>query len=203
MCSLQSLPCLRSLQERGGQWVAPFVIGMSPITIVEIKARCTQTQRVRDYLRSHGADIRGIDHQTDTYFRVPRGRLKLREGSIENALIYYERTNQKSAKQSNVLLTETQPDSALKAQLTQALGVLVVVKKQREIAFIDNVKFHIDSVEGLGPFVEIEAIDREGALNRKQLRAQCQSFQAELGIQPHALIAESYSDLLLAQAKRA
>ena len=176
---------------------------MSPITIVEIKARCTQAQRVRDYLRSHGADIKGIDYQTDTYFQVPHGRLKLREGRIENALIYYERTNQKSAKQSNVLLTRTQPNSALKAQLTQALGILVVVKKQREIAFIDNVKFHIDNVEGLGHFVEIEAIDSEGTLSQEQLLAQCQSFQAGLGIQPRDLVAGSYSDLLLAQVKRA
>ncbi len=175
---------------------------MSSITIIEIKARCPQAQRVRDYLRSHGADLRGIDHQTDTYFRVPHGRLKLREGRIENALIYYERADQASAKQSNVLLTQTRPDSALKAQLTQALGVLVVVKKQREIAFIDNVKFHIDRVEGLGHFVEIEAIDREATISREQLLNQCQSFQAELGIQPHDLVAESYSDLLLAQAKR-
>ena len=193
MLSLQSLP------SRGGQWVAPLVVDMSPLTIVEIKARCTQAQRVRDYLRSHGADIRGIDHQTDTYFRVPRGRLKLREGRIENALIYYERADQESAKQSHVLLTETQPSSALKAQLTQALGVLVVVKKQREIACIDNVKFHIDSVEGLGHFVEIEAIDNEGTIGPERLLAQCQSFQNALGIQPHDLVAESYSDLLLAQ----
>ena len=154
---------------------------MSPITIIEIKARCTQAQRVRDYLRSHGADVRGIDYQTDTYFRVPRGRLKLREGRIENALIYYERADQESAKQSNVLLTKTQSDSTLKAQLTQALGVLVVVKKQREIAFIDNVKFHIDRVEGLGHFVEIEAIDSEGTLSQEQLLAQCQSFQNATG----------------------
>ena len=175
---------------------------MPLITIVEIKARCTQAQRVRDYLRSHGADVRGIDHQTDTYFQVPHGRLKLREGSIENALIYYERADQESAKQSNVLLTKTPSDSALKAQLTQALGVLVVVKKQREIAFIDNVKFHIDHVEGLGHFVEIEAIDSEGTLGPERLRAQCQSFQNALGIQSHDLVAESYSDLLLAQAKR-
>ncbi len=175
---------------------------MSLITIVEIKARCTQAQRVRDYLRAHGADRRGIDHQADTYFRVPHGRLKLREGRIENALIYYERADQESAKQSHVLLTKTQPDSALKAQLTQALGVLVVVKKRREITFIDTVKFHIDSVEGLGQFVEIEAIDKEGTIGQEQLLTQCQSFQAGLGIQPHDLVAESYSDLLLAQAKR-
>ena len=176
---------------------------MSPITIIEIKARCTHAQRVRDYLRSHGADLRGIDRQTDTYFRVPHGRLKLREGNLENALIYYERADQEAAKQSNVLLTKTPPNSALKAQLTQALGVRIVVKKQREIAFIDNVKFHIDRVEGLGHFIEIEAIDSEGSLSPEQLRAQCQSLQNALGIQPHDLVAESYSDLLLAQAKRA
>ena len=46
----------------------------------EIKARCTDQEAVRHYLREHGADFKGTDHQIDTYFHVPKGRLKLRQG---------------------------------------------------------------------------------------------------------------------------
>ena len=56
---------------------------------VEIKAKCSDPKRVRNILESKGAEYRGLDHQIDTYFRVPNGRLKLREGNIENALIFY------------------------------------------------------------------------------------------------------------------
>ena len=58
---------------------------------IEIKARCADQQAIRDILRAQGADFRGTDYQTDTYFNVGYGRLKLREGNIENALVYYER----------------------------------------------------------------------------------------------------------------
>ena len=58
---------------------------------IEIKARCTDSRFIRDYLLSRGADFKGTDHQTDTYFNVPHGRLKLREGNIENNLIFYIR----------------------------------------------------------------------------------------------------------------
>src|SRR4051812_43904611 len=94
----------------------------------------------------------------------PRERLQLREGNIENCLVYYERENRAGPKQSDVSLFPVVPDSALKDILSQSLGVLVVVEKQREIYFIDNLKFHIDVVENLGSFVEIEAIDADGSL---------------------------------------
>ena len=55
----------------------------------EIKARCADQEAVRHYLREHGADFKGTDHQIDTYFDVPEGRLKLRQGPIENNLIFY------------------------------------------------------------------------------------------------------------------
>ena len=93
---------------------------------------------------------------------------QLREGTIENALIYYERENQAEPKQSNVIVTQTRPDSTLKALLSHALGILVVVEKQREIYFIDNVKFHIDAVNGLGHFIEIEAIGQDRRLVEKR-----------------------------------
>lgn len=62
--------------------------------IVEIKARCTQQPKIRSLLQERSARFVGEDHQVDTYFRVPQGRLKLREGTIEQTLIYYERADQ-------------------------------------------------------------------------------------------------------------
>ena len=171
-------------------------------TNVEIKARCKKQETVRTYLKDNHADFRGIDHQIDTYFNVPNGRLKLREGNIENYLIHYERENQSGPKQSQVILYKNDPASNLKGLLTKALGVLVVVDKKREIAFIDNVKFHIDTVKGLGTFMEIEAIDEKGTLGVANLYKQCQKYLHELGIDEGDLIETSYSDLLMQQSSQ-
>ncbi|MCK5025304.1 MAG: CYTH domain-containing protein, partial [Nanoarchaeota archaeon] len=81
--------------------------------------------------------------------------------------------------------------------LTKALGVLVVIDKKREIYFIDNVKFHIDIVEDLGTFVEIEAIDDDGSIGKDKLLEQCQSFLDLFKISQEDMISVSYSDLLL------
>ena len=62
---------------------------MEHIHNIEIKARSANHEKIRDFLKSHGADFKGIDNQIDTYFKVNKGRLKLREGTIENHLIYY------------------------------------------------------------------------------------------------------------------
>lgn len=162
----------------------------------EIKARCADQDAVRHYLREHGADFKGTDHQIDTYFHVPEGRLKLREGPIENNLIFYQRADTDGPKQSTINLSPVAPDSAVGEVLTAALGVRVVVDKQREIYFIDNVKFHIDTVQGLGNFVEIEAIDTDGKRNAEQLEQQCSHYMRELGIKAVDLVVGSYSDLL-------
>ena len=166
---------------------------------IEIKARCTALERIRELLRSRNAEFRGLDRQLDTYFNVPQGRLKLREGLVENNLIHYEREDQDGPKQSYVSLLPVSPHSSPKEILTRALGVLVVVDKQREIYFIDNVKFHIDEVTGLGAFVEIEAIDLSGDLGPEKLRKQCQTFLDLFAISPEDLVVVSYSDLLLAR----
>ena len=132
---------------------------MNVLTNVEIKARCENHEVIREILRKEGADVRGTDHQIDTYFKVPNGRLKLREGNIENHLIFYDRKETKGLKESSILLYDSTPGSSLKEILVRSLGILAVVDKKREISFIDNVKFHLDQVEGLGQFVEIEAIE--------------------------------------------
>lgn len=141
----------------------------------------------------------GEDHQVDTYFHVPSGRLKLREGTIEHALIFYQRSDVAGAKQSDVTLYQHKPDPALKQILAQSLGVKTVVDKRRRIYFIDNVKFHFDTVAGLGTFLEVEAIDKDGTIGVEQLKDQCKQYQQLLGVEEKDFIAQSYSDLLLAK----
>ena len=96
-----------------------------PIKNVEIKARCADHEPIRKLLMSQKARFMGRDDQTDTYFRVDEGRLKLREGNIENALIYYRRDNKTGPKESDVRLFETEPNSPLKSILSESLGILV------------------------------------------------------------------------------
>lgn len=141
----------------------------------------------------------GEDHQIDTYFEAPSGRLKLREGTIEQALIFYRRNDVAGAKQSDVILYQHRPDAALKQILAQSLGVKIVVDKWRRIYFIDNVKFHFDTVEGLGHFIEVEAIDKDGSIGIDTLKEQCRHYQQLLGVTEADCIAGSYSDMLLAK----
>jgi adenylate cyclase, class 2 len=164
---------------------------------IEIKARCADPALIRQYLLSHKAEYRGIDHQVDTYFNVPTGRLKLREGQIENNLIYYERSNQAAARESKFQLVVVPDAVGLKDVLARSIGVRVVVDKHREIYFIKNVKFHIDRVEGLGSFVEIEAGNLYAPLPADELRRQCEFYMMEFGLPAEELVEFSYSDLLL------
>lgn len=164
---------------------------------IEIKARSERNGKIMEILLANHAEFKGIDHQVDTYFNIKSGRLKLREGNIENHLIHYQRDNIEGPKQSDVTLFKSEPDSALKEILTKALGILVTVDKEREIYFIGNVKFHLDRVKNLGSFVEIEAIDLDGAIGREILLRQCQQYLELFYIPAKDLISVSYSDLLL------
>lgn len=167
---------------------------------VEIKARCANPDRIREYLLGQGAELRGTDHQTDTYFKVPNGRLKLREGNIENNLIFYERPDQAGPKQSAFQLVKVPDAAGLKKALASSNGVKVVVEKIREIYFIQNVKFHIDQVPGLGSFIEIEAGNITAPeLNAAQLQEQCDHYLREFGVTGEDLVEVSYSDLLMAR----
>lgn len=130
----------------------------------------------------------------DTYFRVPRGRLKVRSGPIETALIHYQREESAAVKTSSVAVPEVGDATSLRRVLTAALGVHAVVSKQREIYWIDNVKFHLDTIAGLGTFVEIEA--QGTAAEADQLAAQCAEWQRRLGIETTALVPGSYADLI-------
>ena len=168
-------------------------------TNFEFKAKANDLDILEKKLNTLNPKYIGEDNQLDTYFNVATGRLKLREGNIENSLIYYERINTAGAKQSNILLYQHNPDKTLKEILIKVNGVKVVVDKKRKIYFIDNVKFHFDCVQGLGTFVEVEAIDKNGDIGVDKLKEQCNFYATFFNIATTDYIAFSYSDLILAK----
>lgn len=173
-----------------------------PILNIEFKATTKDVSAAENILLQHAPLFIGEDHQTDTYFNVPNGRLKLREGSIENALIHYEREDTAGSKSSHVLLYQHQPDKNLKALLIQALGIKAIVDKRRRIYFIGNVKFHFDVVQNLGTFIEVEAIDKDGSIGATQLQQQCDRYAALFNIHKKDFIAVSYSDMMMGSKKQ-
>jgi predicted adenylyl cyclase CyaB len=165
---------------------------------VEIKAKCDDTDFIRNYLLSARADFKGVDQQTDTYFNVINGRLKLREGNIENNLIFYERSDQAGPKNSHFSLVKVDDAEGLKEVLAKSAGIKVIVKKRREIYYINNVKFHIDEVHGLGSFIEIEAGNMLAEeITQQQLTDQCHFYLNVFCVKQEDLVSHSYSDLLL------
>jgi predicted adenylyl cyclase CyaB len=165
---------------------------------IEIKAKCFHPEMVEAFLLANGARFIGLDHQKDTYFHVPAGRLKLRQGNIEKSLIFYQRPDQQGPKQSDFSLSPIADGPATEQLLEKALGIKVIVEKHRRIFFIDNVKFHLDEVPGLGSFVEIEAGNvADPSLTIDSLRQQCDHYMQAFGISESDLIHHSYSDMLL------
>ena len=98
---------------------------------IEIKAVCEHHDHVRDFLKSQGARFGGIDEQTDVYFKTNNGRLKLRKGNIEGALVFYKRENIKGVKISEYSLYKSKDPEALEIILRETLGVIVEVVKTR------------------------------------------------------------------------
>ena len=88
----------------------------------------------------------------------------------------------------------------MKEILIKTLGIKAVVDKRRKIYFIDNIKFHFDTVTGLGTFVEVEAIDKDGTIGKEKLQAQCDEYAVLFGIQSADYCALSYSDMILGSA---
>lgn len=163
---------------------------------LELKARCHDWTALA--ARVGQLDVRdtGLEVQTDTYFRVPCGRLKLRE--IEGqpaALIGYARPDHVGARLSNYHLVPVSDAAAMKTVLTDALGVRGVVAKRRRIWLWHNVRIHLDEVAGLGSFLELEAVVASRA-EEAAAPAQLDEVCRLLAIAPADHLAVSYADLL-------
>lgn len=164
----------------------------------EFKAKVESLDFYENLLNQLNPTFIGTDHQIDTYFKVPVGRLKLREGNIENALIQYDRANVAGTKQSDIMLYQHAPNLILKEILIKQLGVKAIVDKVRKIYFIENVKFHFDEVKNIGVFIEVEAIDTKGIFTSEHLKQQCDKYFAFFQLAKNQLMEQSYSDLIMA-----
>jgi len=163
----------------------------------EFKALTNKLESLEQKLLRLNPIYTGEDNQVDIYFNVKHGRLKLREGNIENALIYYERPDIYGPKKSDVLIYEHTASPNFKTLLTRVHGIKTIVEKKRKIYFIDNVKFHFDIVKSLGSFVEVEAIDKTGVLGLEKITEQCMFYARLFDIKQEDYINVSYSDMLL------
>lgn len=170
---------------------------------IEIKVRVDELEPFRQRLDALGASHTGTDTQRDTYFKVPEGRLKVREGTIEQGIIFYKRPDQTGPKPSQI--ERTDPGKALAAVhtvLQAALPVDVVVEKTRSIYWIGTVKVHLDEVPELGHFVELEAVDTDGTASEGDLRAACADLMEALHIPTNRLVDRSYADLVREEQRR-
>ena len=164
---------------------------------LELKARDPDPSASLERALGLGADDRGDIEQRDTYFSRAQGRLKLREQRPGGAeLIAYHRGDEPEPRASLYRIVPVTEPGVLREALDAALGTLVVVTKRRRLLIWEDVRIHLDEVEGLGAFLELEAVappDSDLEPERRRL----ERLRSELQIEDAALVAGSYSDLLL------
>ncbi|XP_058684171.1 uncharacterized protein LOC131573859 isoform X4 [Poecile atricapillus] len=137
--------------------------------------------------------------QTDTFFRVPRGRLKLRRMQDgRGQLIFYDRPDMAGPKLSSFSISPTADPEGLQVILSQALGTLGAVRKERLLLLLGQTRLHLDQVQGLGDFLELEVVLRPEQSEQDGQRV-AQELLQHLGVQEQDLISGAYLDLLLAR----
>jgi adenylate cyclase class IV len=139
--------------------------------------------------------------QDDTFFPCANGRLKLRDfGDGTGELIQYERADATGPKTSTYVRSPTTSPQTLREALTRALGQIGRVRKQRTLLLAGRTRIHLDRVEGLGDFVELEVVLADDEAESEGL-AEAHRLMQALGIAPGELLAGAYLDLLTARSK--
>ncbi|XP_070803063.1 uncharacterized protein [Pituophis catenifer annectens] len=124
---------------------------------VEIKARVQDLAQLISRVEQLSGSPGSLILQTDTFFPVPHGRLKVRDfRDGHGELVFYDRPNSTAPKLSRFTISPTDDPRGLVAALSQALGEQGVVKKVRHLYMVGQTRVHVDQVEGLGDFVELE-----------------------------------------------
>jgi predicted adenylyl cyclase CyaB len=173
--------------------------------ILETKAYSPDLLGARGLLRGGGATHLESTEQNDTYFFARQGRLKLRESCLRGSghttaeLIAYRRADERGAHVCTYSATSVERPKTLRQGLESVLGVLVEVHKSRELWMLNSTRIHLDEVEQLGSFIELETpLAESGAEKALHEHRAC---AAVLGIPPRTHLAGSYSDLLLATTR--
>ncbi len=163
---------------------------------IEIKAHIASVQALMPKAAAI-ADRGPIEiTQDDTFFQCEAGRLKLRAFSKdEGELIFYRRANQYGPKESFYLRSPTSAPETLRESLSQAYGQAGRVQKHRTLFLVGRTRVHLDNVEGLGHFLELEVVLEEGELAEVGVR-EAHGLMARLGVEPSRLVEGAYVDLL-------
>ena len=163
---------------------------------IEIKARLADRTAVEAAAAALADGPATLIGQDDTFFRCPHGRLKLREFSPgKGELIFYQRPDASGPKASHYEIAATDEPAGLRRVLGQALGEAGRVRKERTLYWIGRSRVHLDRVEGLGDFLELEVVLAEGEAEASGL-AEARRLMAALGVGESALVAGAYVDLL-------
>ena len=164
---------------------------------LEIKARCADLDALRRRAEALATDYLGVDRQVDTYFRTASGRLKLRESSLSGGqLVPYRRADGAGPRRSDYQVIPVPDPAGTRDLLAELLGVHRVVRKEREIFLYQNVRIHLDRVEGLGTFMELEAVFDGAPEAEPEQQAKVDWLLAELGVKSDDLVPISYEGLL-------
>ncbi|MBU7573675.1 MAG: class IV adenylate cyclase [Hydrogenophaga sp.] len=163
---------------------------------VEIKARLDNFSAVAAKaaaLADHGPIAIAQD---DTFFRCDNGRLKLRVFSeTQGELIFYRRTDRQGPKESFYMHSPTASPASLREALTLAHGEIGRVVKDRTLYLLGRTRIHLDKVQGLGEFLELEVVLEDGEPLEAGVR-EAHRLMADLGIAPSQLVGGAYVDLL-------
>lgn len=164
---------------------------------VEIKAAVADLAAIEQRVRALADKGPVVLEQEDTFFVCRRGRLKLRRfgGSEQAELIYYERPASTGPKESMYLVHRTTEPIRLCTVLAASLGIRGVVRKSRTLYIIGPTRVHLDRVEGLGQYVELEVVRKPGETTAEGV-AIANDLMDKLGISRDALLDKAYIDLL-------
>ena len=165
-------------------------------TNVEIKARLVDREWTEAVAAALGRSAPEIIEQEDVFFRCEGARLKLRIlGPKNGELVRYKRTDVAEIRSSSYVLARTEDRQNLLAILRESLEITGIVRKTRRLYRVGQTRVHIDRVEGLGEFLELEVVMRpeQTELEGKQV---AESLLSVLGIKEQNLVAEAYVDLL-------
>ena len=163
---------------------------------IEIKARVESMDAVAEKASAIATETPCTIFQDDTFFKCDNGRLKLR--AFDNGtgqLIFYRRDDQDGPKESFYVLSETSSPDSLREALSLAYGVIGRVRKKRLLYLVGRTRVHLDSVEGLGDFMELEVVLRDGESTNAGVQ-EADGLMQRLGIQPGQLVKGAYFDLL-------
>jgi predicted adenylyl cyclase CyaB len=165
-------------------------------TNIEIKAHVRDLAGLRSRAEAVSDTPVQVIPQEDTFFHTPKGRLKLRQLQPDQAqLVYYERPDQDGPKRSNYHIFETRDPVGLKTALSLALGIRGVVRKTRYLYLAGQTRIHLDDVDGLGQFMELEVVLQDGQSDAEG-QSIAEELMARLGVQPEDLLEGAYMDLL-------